>query len=129
LREIKINGYFIALRAFENDVLMINKWNCNCNSSGCNVLLYNFRTGELLNEFRVTSPTWCLFETPDKEFLVMSGERKILFYHLKGAYVYSEFEPTQRLHFQNLGAEELRNRKFARLINSDRSLVVFDYEK
>ena len=109
LHEIKINQYYCELKAMGNDVLMINKSPYNFHSKDCNVLFFNFRSGELLDEFRVTFETCYLFETPDKEFLVMAGKEMILFYHLKGGYVYSQFETTQRHQFQNDRVKILKN--------------------
>ena len=53
------------------------------------VWLYNFKSGELLKKIGVEFPIHRLFLTPDRVFLEIVGESKIVFYHLGGEYVYS----------------------------------------
>jgi hypothetical protein len=130
LHEIKMSEPYCKLKIVGNFILMIedmfHKFDI---SKSINISFYNFRSGESLKKLQIYFHPLSLFKTPDKEFLVIAGEKKLLVYHLKGAYVCSEFETSQRYQFQNEEVELLENRKFAQKIDSKRSLLVFDYEE
>ena len=120
LREIKTNCY--ELKALGNDFLLIK----SCYSI---IKLFNFRSGELINTISNPFQIRCFFETPDKEFLVLAGQDNIFFHNLKGSFDYSIFETPHPHQFQNEKVKMLRNNKFIRRSDSERSVMIFDYEK
>jgi WD40 repeat protein len=129
LHKIKLENDICELKSLGNDVLLINKSLSNWRSEDDNVLLYNFRSGKFLKRIRIMYPTKSLLLTPDKEFLVLAGLRKVLIYHLNAGYVYSEYETPQRYQFQINRVEQLNNCKFGGHLNSVRSeLFIFDFE-
>jgi len=60
---------------------------------------------------------------------VVSCETTVLFYNLNLACVSSEFETPQRYQFQSDTVKIWKDRQFARKMNTNRSVFVFDFEK
>ena len=66
--------------------------------------------------------------TSDKVFLEITGIRKIVFYHLNGAYAYSEFEINENFQLHSDSVICLwKDRRFAHKINGDRSVLLFNF--
>ena len=128
LRKLETDKYICELKALGNDVLLstVDQFG---NTQKSSILLYNFKSGELLKELSIPYKMKCLFLTPDKEFLVMVGDRKIWFFHVNGAYVYSEVDVPQGYQFQSEKVKLWQNRKFARKMNRNRSVFAFDFDK
>ena len=119
---------FVELKALQKDVLLLqtvadtDMWN------GI-VWFYNFKSGELLKKIKIEFPIHRLFLTPDRVFLQIVGKSKIVFYHLDGEYVYSEFELENRYMFLSESTMVWKDHTFAWKINEDRSVLLFDFEK
>jgi len=129
LREFQVGKYIGELQALQKDVLLVHTFELEKSDRESSISLYNCTSGELLQQISVSFPMQSLFLTPDKEFLVMVGERKISFYHVNGAYVYSEFETTQPHIFQSARVKVWRNCTFTRKMNFNRSVLAVDFEK
>jgi len=127
LHEIKVKHIACKLKALGDDTLLI--YDDFHFQGACEFLFYNFRSGEILKQIRITLWPRSMFVTPDREFLVMVGKQKALFYHLLGGNIYSAFETTQCHQFQSERVQFFKGNKFASLDTMPSKILIFDFRK
>ena len=85
LNQFEMSDKICDLKASESDLFLIQ-------TSYDHISICNYKTGEIWKDiFQFESLCSC-FQTIDKVFMVLLGIKNILFYHLKGSYIYYKTE-------------------------------------
>jgi hypothetical protein len=120
----------VELKAAPNDVLLVpTVAEVGENRVSKKVLMYDFKRRQLLTKISFDFPLKYLFLTPDRSFLVIVGEKTMAFYHLGGEYFYYECDMDDSYQFPNVNVNIWQDRRFARKINDNRSVIIFDFDK
>lgn len=126
LNKIEIEHKITDLKSFDNDKFFV--FTKVVNSAISKVFICNSKSGETLKQINMDENIHNVFQTPDKSFLVLTGKKNILFYHLNASYVYLEHEMIKELRSEQQKLKILKDSKFGRLINSDHAIELFNYK-